>query len=73
MTVWLVEKGEHCEGGHVRGIYSDPEKALKAVLGMHAHYDYAPWVEGASSPSPTGARTWTSGCDWISMTPREVE
>ena len=77
MQVWLVESGERGEGGSVRGLYFEEDKAFKAVLGMQAVMDYTeePWVEEElpAYAKSLQIRRWTSGCDWICMGLRAVQ
>ena len=75
-VVWVVMKGERYEGGSVYGIFATAEKAYRAALGLQA-YDYTedyPWVEDHLPEGyPEGYRSWSAGCDYITVQAHELK
>lgn len=62
-NVFIVEEGEFCEGGVIRGVFTTHEKALKYVK---TYYDSTKW-------KATRTNRWEYGCDYVEIGEYEVE
>lgn len=73
MQVWVMERGEKYEGGRVVGIYATRDMARADVLdGMK---DLARFRDaaGRAEVEADGSLYMESGCDWLTLTPYEVQ
>lgn len=63
MTVFIVERGEFCEGAVVCGVFSTITKALEYV---GTYYPSNRWTA-------VGENRWEHGCDFVEINEYEVE
>jgi hypothetical protein len=64
MQVWIVESGENYEGGSVVGIFADEQSARACALDYPCAF--GKWRQHEEN-------VWGAGCDWLTITPYEVE
>lgn len=65
--VWIVESGEKHEGGVIHSLHEKRSTALAAA--SKERPAFGPWRVVEKSPERV---LWESGCDWLSVTRREV-
>ena len=64
--VWVVLNGEMHEGGSVVSVHDSKNKAVKAALAVHPHFD------GGWEPLPEENLSWGNGCDYVTVEEWEV-
>jgi hypothetical protein len=66
--VWILETGEHCEGGRIVGVYTD--RALAADDFLDHIRDLALYtdLDPIESGEDTKRLYVAGGCDWVSLT-----
>lgn len=67
MKVYIVTKGEYCEGASPRSVHATREGAIKAALERNKAC-FAAWAQQDAS-----RLEWVSGCDILSVEEWEVE
>lgn len=66
MTVYILSRGEVCEGSSIHGVYKTEAKALKAIREIKAHFGDKTW-------KLIGPNEWQNGCDYVIIEEWELQ
>ena len=66
--VFIVSRGERCEGSSVVGVFSDEAKATEVALSQEACEGWekaSPWLDNVT--------IWWDGCDFVQVVRHQVQ
>jgi len=66
MKVYTILHGEKHEGGHIVGVYSTHEEAVRKALMLECHF------KGGWTPIEDEPDNWENGCDFVEVRRWEV-